>query len=86
MYQDTSTVTGFAADFGGDVVLQKTAITGLGVADQVQIATNGVVTGKSPVISGLKVGDITWVPGFGLITKTLDDPDPNKALVPYTGD
>ena len=26
VYQDTSTVTGFAADFGGDVVLQKTAV------------------------------------------------------------
>ena len=44
----------------------------------------GQVTAVDP--GSLKVGDITWVPGFGLITKTLDDPDPNKALVPYTGD
>ena len=34
----------------------------------------GQVTAVDP--ASLKVGDITWVPGFGLITKTLDDPDP----------
>ena len=65
VYQDSSSITGFAADFGGDVVLQKTAIRGLGVADQVQIATNGVVTGKLDVISGLKVGDIIKYPVAG---------------------
>ena len=65
VYQDTSTVTGFAADFGGDVVLQKTAVSGIGVADQVQIATNGVVTGKLDVISSLKVGDIVKYPVAG---------------------
>ena len=47
VYQDTSTITGFAADFGGDVVLQKTAVSGLGIADEVQIATNGVITGTT---------------------------------------
>ena len=73
VYQDTSTVTGFAADFGGDLVLQKTAITGLGVADQVQIATNGVVTGKSPVISGLKVGDIIKYPCLLYTSDAADD-------------
>ena len=65
VYQDTSSITGFAADFGGDVVLQKTALTGLGVADQIQIATNGVITGKSTVISGLRVGDIIKYPVAG---------------------
>ena len=65
VYQDTSAITGYAADFGGDVVLQKTALTGLGVADQIQIATNGVVTGKSQVITGLKVGDIIKYPVAG---------------------
>ena len=65
VYQDTSAITGFAADFGGDVVLQKTALQGLGVSDQIQIATNGVITGKSPVISGLKVGDIIKYPVAG---------------------
>ena len=65
VYQDTSAVSGFAADFGGDVVLQKTAVSGLGVADQIQIATNGVITGKSQVISSLKVGDIIKYPVAG---------------------
>ena len=65
VYQGTSGITGFAVNFIGDVVLQKTAISGIGVADQVQIATNGVVTGKSDVISGLKVGDIIKYPVAG---------------------
>ena len=65
VYQDTSTITGFAADFGGDVVLQKTAVSGLGIADEVQIATNGVITGKTDVISGLRVGDIIKYPVAG---------------------
>ena len=37
----------------------------LGVADQVQIATNGVVTSKSKIISSLKVGDIIKYPVAG---------------------
>ena len=43
VYQGTSGITGFAVNFIGDVVLQKTAVSGIGVADQVQIATNGVL-------------------------------------------
>ena len=65
VYQDSSSITGFAADFGGDVVLQKTAVSGLGIADEVQIATNGVITGKTDVISGLRVGDIIKYPVAG---------------------
>ena len=49
----------------GDIVLQKTAVSGIGVADQVQIATNGVVTGTTDVISSLKVGDIVKYPVAG---------------------
>ena len=65
VYQGTSGITGFAVNFIGDVVLQKTAVSGIGVADQVQIATNGVVTGKSDVITGLRVGDIIKYPVAG---------------------
>ncbi len=65
VYQGTSGITGFAVNFIGDVVLQKTSVSGIGVADQVQIATNGVVTGKSTVISSLKVGDIVKYPVAG---------------------
>ncbi len=65
VYQDTSSVTGFAADFGGDVVLQKVALSDLGIADQIEIATNGVITGKLEVISGFRVGDIIKYPVQG---------------------
>ena len=65
VYQGTSGVTGFVVNFIGDVVLQKTSVSGIGVADQVQIATNGVITGKSTVISSLKVGDIIKYPVAG---------------------
>ena len=65
VYQGTSGITGFAVNFIGDVVLQKTAVSGIGVADQAQIATNGVVTGTIDVISSLKVGDIIKYPVAG---------------------
>ena len=66
VYQGTSGITGFAVNFIGDVVLQKTSLAGIGIADQVQIATStGVVTGKSTVISSLRVGDIIRYPVSG---------------------
>ena len=59
-------LSGYNSNFGGDVVLQKTQLKGLGLADQVQIATNGVVTSpKSKIISSLKVGDIIKYPVAG---------------------
>ena len=59
VHQATSGLSGFSVDFGGDVVLQKTQLKGLGIADQVEIATNGVITSpKAKIISSLKVGDI----------------------------
>ena len=59
VHQATSGLSGFSVDFGGDVVLQKTQLKGLGIADQVQIATDGVITSpKAKIISSLKVGDI----------------------------
>ena len=72
VYQGTSGVTGFAVNFIGDVVLQKTAISGIGVVDQVQIATNGVVTGKSDVITGLRVGDIVKYPVAGQAVESFN--------------
>ena len=59
VHQATASLSGFSVNFGGDVVLQKTQLRGLGLTDQVQIATNGVVTSpKSKIIASLKVGDI----------------------------
>ena len=73
VHQATSGLSGYVVDFGGDVVLQKTQLKGLGLADQVQIATNGVVTSpKSKIISSLKVGDIIKYPVAGQAVESFN--------------
>ena len=73
VHQATSGLSGYISNFGGDVVLQKTQLKGLGIADQVQIATNGVVTSpKSKIISSLKVGDIIKYPVAGQAVESFN--------------
>ena len=66
VHQATSGLSGYNSNFAGDVVLQKTQLKGLGIADQVQIATNGEIKSpKAKIISSLKVGDIIKYPVAG---------------------
>ena len=73
VHQATAGLSGFSVNFGGDVVLQKTQLKGLSIADQVQIATNGVVTSpKAKIISSLKVGDIIKYPVAGQAVESFN--------------
>ena len=75
VYQDSNTLNSeIEVDFMGDIVLQKTQLKGLGVADQVQIATStGVITSpKAKIISSLKVGDIIKYPVAGQAVESFN--------------
>jgi len=73
VHQATASLSGFSVNFGGDVVLQKTQLKGLSITDQVQIATNGVVTSpKSKIIASLKVGDIIKYPVAGQAVESFN--------------
>ena len=73
VHQATSGLSGYNSNFAGDVVLQKIQLKGLGIADQVQIATNGVVTSpKAKIISSLKVGDIIKYPVAGQAVESFN--------------
>ena len=73
VHQATSGLSGYNSNFSGDIVLQKTQLKGLGIADQVQIATNGVITSpKSKIISSLKVGDVIKYPVAGQAVESFN--------------
>ena len=74
IYQNSDNINNeLEKDFMADVVLQKTQLKGLGLADQLQIATNGVVTSpKAKIISSLKVGDIIKYPVAGQAVESFN--------------
>jgi len=57
VYHDTSTVSGYSADFGADVVLKEKNIPGIQVTDQVNISVGGIATCAGRDFTGLQVGD-----------------------------
>ena len=74
IYQNSDSInTELEKDFMADVVLQKTQLKGLGLADQLQIATNGEITSpKAKIISSLKVGDIIKYPVAGQAVESFN--------------
>ena len=60
VYQDTNTLNSdLKVDFGGDLVLQKKTLPGMGIADNVKIDSAGVISSPNrKTLTGLKVNDI----------------------------
>ncbi len=59
VYQNTSTLSGYSADFGADTVLQRKMPTGFSITDTLNIAgTTGIATCAGKSFAGVKIDTI----------------------------
>ena len=54
VYQDASTLSGYAADFVADTVLQRKIPTGFSITDELNIGVTGIATVAGKSFAGIK--------------------------------
>ena len=88
VYQDASSLTGYAADFVADTVLQRKTPTGFSITDKIDINASGIATCPGGNFTGIKTDTIVryqlpneTVERFNRVTEVLSDGSISLAAV-----